>query len=254
MQNKTGNMELLPSGSCCLFTVVPACVHDIAQLGRYLEFLGFISNQNCPQSLVSKDRKIILSGEQWNTWESIPGKALADRAPCPGCSSSLLHLAHGAVGLDPPHYTAPWKKELLLVSPGCTCPAERGRAHVCSPQVPLPTHPCREGVAVALSGSSRMAMSTECLVFSSFILCPCLHFWIKQFNFVLLLPLLQSSLLWHSSLSILKVCINGDPLVAGFQFQGSAIPWVLSSWLLPRKMTFSILAVFVSLPVASQCG
>lgn len=105
-------MELLPSGSCCLFTVVPACVHDIAQLGRYLEFLGFISNQNCPQSLVSKDRKIILSGEQWNRWESIPGKALADRAPCPGCSPSLLHLAHGAVGLDPPHYTAPWKKEL----------------------------------------------------------------------------------------------------------------------------------------------
>lgn len=57
MQNKTGNTELLPSGNCCLFTVVPACVHDIAQLGRYLEFLGFISNQSYAQSLVSKDEK-----------------------------------------------------------------------------------------------------------------------------------------------------------------------------------------------------
>lgn len=177
-------------------------------------------------------------------WQStLPGLLLQFAALGPwscGAGSSPLHCS--------------MEERALLVSPGCTCPAERGRAHVCSPQVPLPTHPCREGVAVALSGSSRMAMSTECLVFSSFILCPCLHFWIKQFNFVLLLPLLQSSLLWHSSLSILKVCINGDPLVAGFRFQGSAIPWVLSSWLLPRKMTLSILAVFVSLPVASQWG
>lgn len=55
MQNSTGNTELLPSGNCRLFTVVPACVHDIAQLGRYLEFLGFISDQSCVQSLVSKD-------------------------------------------------------------------------------------------------------------------------------------------------------------------------------------------------------
>lgn len=50
-------MELLPSGNCRLFTVVPACVHGIAQLGRYLEFLGFISDQSCVQSLVSKDEK-----------------------------------------------------------------------------------------------------------------------------------------------------------------------------------------------------
>lgn len=57
MQNSTVNMELLPSGNCRLFTVVPACVHGIAQLGRYLEFLGFISDQNCVQSLVSKDEK-----------------------------------------------------------------------------------------------------------------------------------------------------------------------------------------------------
>jgi len=53
MQNSIGNMELLPSGKCCLFTVV----HDIAQLGRYLEFLGFISDQSCAQSLVSTDDK-----------------------------------------------------------------------------------------------------------------------------------------------------------------------------------------------------
>lgn len=50
-------MELLPSGNCRLFTVVPACVHGIAQLGRYLEFLGLISDQSCVQSLVSKDEK-----------------------------------------------------------------------------------------------------------------------------------------------------------------------------------------------------
>lgn len=43
--------------------------------------------------------------------------------------------------------------------------------------------------------------------------------------------------------------------MAGFQFQGPVIPRVLSNWLLPIKMTFPILAVFVSLPVvASQCG
>lgn len=57
IQNSSGNMELLPSGNCRLFTVVPACVHDIAQPGRYLEFLGFISDQSCVWSLVSKDEK-----------------------------------------------------------------------------------------------------------------------------------------------------------------------------------------------------
>lgn len=57
MQNSTGIMELLPSGNRRLFAVVPACVRDIAQLGRYLEFLGFISDQSCAQSLVSKDEK-----------------------------------------------------------------------------------------------------------------------------------------------------------------------------------------------------
>lgn len=59
--------------------------------------------------------------------------------------------------------------------------------------------------SVALPGLLRMTVTTACLVFPSFILCPCLHFLIKQFNFVLLLPLLQSPLLWHSSLSILSL-------------------------------------------------
>lgn len=57
MQNVTGNKEPLPSGNCHLFSVVPACVRDITQLGRYLGFLGFISDQSCAQSLVSKDEK-----------------------------------------------------------------------------------------------------------------------------------------------------------------------------------------------------
>lgn len=56
-QNGMGNKEPLPSGNCHLFSVVPACVHDITQLGRYLEFLGFISDQSCAQSLASKDEK-----------------------------------------------------------------------------------------------------------------------------------------------------------------------------------------------------
>lgn len=42
--------------------------------------------------------------------------------------------------------------------------------------------------------------------------------------------------------------------MAGFRFQGSFIPGVLFTWLLPRKMTVPVLAVFVSSSVvASQC-
>lgn len=197
MQNERGSMELLPSGSCCLFTVVSACVHDIAQLGRYLEFLGFISNQSCAQSLVSKDEKNHIV---WWTMERLeeypPGKLMLTE-----------HLAWAAPAAWHTWYAEPWgwiPPTLLHGRKSCSRCLQAAFAlqstgelsYVLSPHVPLPAHPCREGVAVPLRGSSR-AVTAASLVFPSCILCPCLHFWIKQFNFVLLLPLLRS-LLWHS--------------------------------------------------------
>lgn len=151
----------------------------ILQLGRYLEFLGFISNQSWAQSLVSKMSKITLFGEQQNTWKSIPRKAHADRAPCLGCSPSLAHLACRAERLDSP--TTPlrgakscsWcpqatfalqsKGELSCVLPRSLCPhIPVGRELLCP--------------SVAPPELQRLAVTVACLVFSSFILCPRLHF------------------------------------------------------------------------------
>lgn len=102
-----------------------------------------------------------------------PGKARAEQSTLPGLLLQLDTPGMWSCEAGSPHNTSPWKEELLLVSPGCICPAEHGRTHSCSPQVPLPTHPCREGVAVPLGGSSRAAqVGCNCTMFGLPILYP----------------------------------------------------------------------------------
>lgn len=178
MQNSSGNMELLPSGNCRLFTVVPACVHDIAQPGRYLEFLGFISDQSCVWSLVSKDeKKDIVWWTIAHSEEFPPGKlALMEHVAWAAPPAWRVHHVESWGWIS--RYTAPWREELLVASPGCIYPAEYRRTQSCAPWVALPLSLGMEGVVLlgARLGLVRLAVTEACLFFS-FILCQALHFW-----------------------------------------------------------------------------
>lgn len=197
-------MELLPSGSCCLFTVVPACVHGIAQLGRYLKFLGlgFISNQSCAQSLVSKDEKNYIV---WWTIECLeeypPGKLVLTEL-LTWAAPAVGHTWHGDLwGWIPPWH---WSME-GRVAPGVLrlhLQQSTGELIRVLPRSLCPHTPTGRD-AVPLGGSSRAAqVGCDWLqhVWSSHPL-SCAHVYIFEYSrlILLLLPLLWS-LPWLSTL------------------------------------------------------
>lgn len=179
LQNSMGNMEHLPSGNCSLFTVVPACVHDIAQLGRYLKFLGFIFDQSCVQSSVSRDENRYIVWWTIAHWEDISREVRADGTHCVGCSPSLVHYSSAAMRLHLPLCAAPWRWELLRASPHCIYLAEHGTTQLCAPRSPFAMCLSQYEAVVCPSGRVvlvRLAMAATCLFFLSLILWIVLQF------------------------------------------------------------------------------
>lgn len=220
MQNSTGNMELLPSGNCSLFTVVPACVHDIAQLGRYLEFLGFISDQSCAQSLVNKDEKHYIA---W--WTIVRSEEY--------CLRKLMLMEHVAWAVPPAWHTCRvelWGWISLL------CCSMEGRAVYGVPRTHFPWG-AQENMCLwpcASAGSKLLCFSMASEGWPGWLwmqhVCPSpsssfAYFYIfgagKRFNSVLPLPSTAVTVLTLiSPFLTLKVWIKDDILWQGYGPKG----------------------------------